>query len=126
MARVFRIPRSWHRVVIVGLLWGVTSGGQGGWLLNGPGRIHASPPGQEIPRAENEPGQGLSQKQKREILKSQFEKMKRDADTLADLAKSLQDDLSKSNEHVLSLQIVEKAEKIEKLAHRIKTAARGD
>jgi hypothetical protein len=52
--------------------------------------------------------------------------MKRDADELASLAKSLQDDLNKSNEHVLSLQIVEKSDKIEKLARRIKSVARGD
>ncbi len=66
-----------------------------------------------------------SSKQKQELLKSSFEKMKRDADELAALANSLQEDLGKSNQHVLSLKIVNKAEKIEKLAKRIKEAAKG-
>jgi len=126
MARVFRIPGSWQRVVIVALVCCVTSGWQSGSLLSRAEYQGVPVSGQEIPQVENEPGRGLSQKQKREILKSQFEKMKHDADELADLAKSLQGDLSKSNENVLSLRIVEKADKIEKLARRIKAVAKGE
>ena len=58
-------------------------------------------------------------------MKANFEKMKRDAGELADLAKALQQELNKSNENILSLGIVEKADKIEKLARKIKGAARG-
>jgi hypothetical protein len=71
------------------------------------------------------PSSPLSAKQKRELLKANFEKMKRDAGELADLAKALQQELNKSNENILSLDIVEKADKIEKLARRIKGTARG-
>jgi hypothetical protein len=78
-----------------------------------------------MPPAEPEPPQELSQKQKRDLLKANFEQMKRDADALATLAKSLQEDLAKSNENVLSLHVVEKAEKIERLAKKIKGTARG-
>jgi len=67
----------------------------------------------------------LSQKQKKDLLKSNFEKMKRDAGELADLAKTLQDELNKSNENILSLDIVDKADKIERLARKIKGTARG-
>jgi len=67
----------------------------------------------------------LSGKQKRDLLKANFEKMKRDAGELADLAKALQEELNKSNENVLSLNIVDKADKIEKLARKIKGTARG-
>jgi hypothetical protein len=67
----------------------------------------------------------ISDKQKRELLKANFDKMKRDAKELADLAKNLQDQLDKSNENVLSLGVVEKADKIEKLARKIKSTARG-
>ncbi|HTG59760.1 MAG TPA: hypothetical protein VMG63_10180 [Terriglobia bacterium] len=77
----------------------------------GPGPSEAAPP--------------LSQKQKKDLLKDNFEKMKRDADELADLAKSLQEDLNKSNQNVFSLGVVDKADKIEKLAKRIKGTARG-
>ncbi len=71
------------------------------------------------------PSVRLTKKQKQDLLKSNFEKMKRDADELTELAKSLQEDLSKSNENVFSLKIVDKADRIEKLAKKIKSAARG-
>lgn len=65
----------------------------------------------------------LTAKQKQALLKDNFEKMKRQADELAALAKSLQEELDKSNEHVLSLQVIAKAEQIEKLAKKIKSRA---
>jgi len=65
----------------------------------------------------------LTPKQQRALLKENYTKMKQDADELAELAKSLQDELNKSNEHVLSVDVVEKADKIEKLAKKIKNAA---
>jgi hypothetical protein len=68
----------------------------------------------------------LSRKQRRDIQKMRFEKMKKDAGELASLADSLKNDVDKSNEDILSLKIVEKAEKIEKLAKRIKDSAKGD
>ena len=67
----------------------------------------------------------LSEKQKRNLLKDNFDKMKRDAGELADLAKALQEDLNKSNENILSLDIIDKTDKIEKLAKKIKGTARG-
>jgi hypothetical protein len=78
------------------------------------------------PRRPNEESPpSLSPKQKSDLLKSNFEKMKRDAGELADLAKALQEELNKSNENILSLDIVDKADKIEKLAKKIKGTARG-
>ena len=67
----------------------------------------------------------LTPKQQRDILKSNYEKMKEQADELADLAKSLRDDLNKSNQNILSLQVVDKADKIEKLAKKIRDSAKG-
>ena len=67
----------------------------------------------------------LTRKQRQEMLKSDFEKMKRDAAELATLAQSVQEELDKSNEHILSMKIVEKAQKIESLAKRISKIARG-
>jgi len=80
---------------------------------------------QPFPSDDSETSGQLSRKQRRDLVKHNFERMKRDAEALAALAQSLQDDLSKSNQNVLSLKIVEKAEKIEKLAKRIKEAAKG-
>ena len=68
----------------------------------------------------------LTPKQRQELLKSKFEKMKHDADDLAALAKSLQQDVGKSSENVLSLKVLDRADKIEKLARRIKSEAKGD
>ena len=51
--------------------------------------------------------------------------MKENAQELAKLAKSLQEDVDHSNENVLSLGVVSKAEKIEKLAKKIKDTAKG-
>lgn len=64
------------------------------------------------------------QKVAQETLKANLEKMKHDAQELGDLAKGLQEELAKSDENVLSLTILEKAEKIEKLAKSIKKTAR--
>jgi hypothetical protein len=89
--------------------------------------VGADAPQVVVPNQPNEEGQRipLSEKQKRDLMKSNFDKMKRDAKELADLAKALQDELDKSNENILSLNIVGKAEKIEKLARKIKGTARG-
>jgi len=93
----------------------------------------SSVPGQAQPRplpsAQNPPEQpemsppALTPKQQRELLKSRYEKLKQEATQLADLAKSLQQDLDKSNSDVLSLSVVDKADKIEKLAKKIKSEA---
>ena len=83
------------------------------------------PQPQEPSASEEEGAAQITRKQKRDLLKQNFEKMKRDAEELATLAKALQEELDKSNENLLSLQVVTKAEKIEKLAKRIKSTARG-
>jgi hypothetical protein len=77
-------------------------------------------------RLPTEPGEvpKLPEKRQRSILKANFEKMKRDADELVSLAKALQEELNKSNENILSLDMVDKADRIEKLAKKFKGDAR--
>jgi len=67
----------------------------------------------------------LSERQKLCVLKTNFMKMKQDVDELAGLAKTLQEELKKSNENILSLDVLDKADKIEKLAKKIKSGERG-
>lgn len=88
----------------------------------------ATPAAQRVPAPNDAapPQDKITHKQRQDILKSKFEKMKEDAQELASLVDSLQDELDKSNENILSVRIVEKAEKIEKLAKHIKNAAKGD
>jgi hypothetical protein len=130
---------SFYRTAI--LLWLLV--GFAGQILDAPRSISAaaatSPAQATTPAADAEASQAvprvpsnqeltplpLSEKQKRDLMKANFEKMKRDAGELADLAKALQQELNKSNENILSLDVVEKAEKIEKLARKIKGSARG-
>ena len=66
----------------------------------------------------------LKDKQRNDLRKFRFNKMKEHSDELAKLAKSLQEDLDKSNENILSLEVVGKAQKIEKLAKKIQEEAR--
>ena len=51
--------------------------------------------------------------------------LKRDTDKLLKLATELQQYVNKSNENVLSLEVIKKAEEIEKLAHSVKEKMKG-
>jgi len=66
-----------------------------------------------------------SARRKRALAKANFEQMKHDTDQLADLARALQEELGRSNTNVLSLDVIDKAGKIEKLAKKIRGSAKG-
>lgn len=83
-----------------------------------PPRIQAPAPPPDSPDA-------LSPKQKDAIVTSNFKKTKQDTAKLRTLVESLEKEVAKSNADVLSLHIVESANKIEKLARKIKNEARG-
>jgi hypothetical protein len=51
--------------------------------------------------------------------------LKADADKLLKLAVELKASVDKSNEHLLSLDVIKKAEEIEKLAHSVKDKMKG-
>jgi hypothetical protein len=51
--------------------------------------------------------------------------LKTDADKLLKMAVELKGYVDKSNEHVLSVDVIKKAEEIEKLAHRVKEKMKG-
>ena len=51
--------------------------------------------------------------------------IKTDTDKLFKLAKELKESVDKSNENVLSLDVLKKAEEIEKLAHSVKEKMKG-
>lgn len=83
---------------------------------------------QRLPEAipeEKTPETELSPRQKQTLLKSNFEKTKGDAAELADMAKELRDQLDKTSVNVLSVDVIHRAEKIEKLARKIKEEAKG-
>lgn len=53
------------------------------------------------------------------------EQLKRDTEHLFKLATELKESVEKSNENTLSIQVVRKAEEIEKLAHSVKEKMKG-
>jgi hypothetical protein len=105
------------------------------FLLAGPAtpQIENPPSGREIqnPNRSPFPPPTLEQppertaKQKDALVKYNFKQMKKHADQLSKLAQSLQKNIDQSNENVLSLDVVRNAEKIEKLAKKIKNEAKG-
>jgi hypothetical protein len=52
--------------------------------------------------------------------------LKRDTEKLLKLSTELKDYVDKTNENVLSLDVVKKAEEIEKLAHSVRVKMRGE
>ena len=84
------------------------------------------PPG---PSAADERAQAdleLQHKQQRERQKKRFEEMKRDSQKLLELATELKQSMDKSGENVLSLDVLRKAEEMEKLARKLKNNMRGE
>lgn len=60
----------------------------------------------------------------KELSKAKREEAQRDVATLAELAESLKKDLAQANENVVPVSTMEKAEKIEKLAKKLKNWAK--
>ena len=65
-------------------------------------------------------------KMQRELNVARQKQLKDDTTRLLELATALKDSVDKTNEHVLSLDVVKKAEEIEKLAKHIKTNMRDE
>jgi hypothetical protein len=119
-------------LVFLGLMASPSSAaGQGYGQLPGFGQQNtrqdprSDPRQNPFPQITTKPEATPSLKRKQAILNDNFKKMKKHAEDLADLAKSLQAEIAKSNENVLSLEIVKKAEQAEKLAKQIRDEAKG-
>ena len=67
--------------------------------------------------------------QKRELVKKQNaqrqQDIKKDTDQLLELATELKQYVDKTNENIISLDVIKKAEQIEKLAHVVKDKMKG-
>lgn len=71
------------------------------------------------------PEQVQKDMQKKANLQRQAD-LKRDADKLLKLSTELKEYVDKTNENVMSVEVIKKADEIEKLAHSVKTKMRGD
>jgi hypothetical protein len=82
----------------------------------------------EPPRATTDPDdaqQRLSRDMAKKANLLRQAALKADTDKLLKLAVELKDSVDKSNENVLSLDVLKKAEEIEKLAHSVKDKMKG-
>ena len=66
----------------------------------------------------------LEREAQKKMNKERQEKLKHDTDELLKLATELKEYVDKTNENILSLNVVKKAEQIEKLAHSVKEKMR--
>lgn len=67
----------------------------------------------------------LSAKQRQSILQANFAKSKADSAELAAMAKNLLEELNKPGVDILSLEVANRADKIEKLAKKIREETKG-
>jgi hypothetical protein len=78
---------------------------------------------------QREPDNPWSQQQKRDMVKKQNEQrqqdIKKDTDQLLELATELKQYVDKTNENIISLDVIKKAEQIEKLAKNVKDKMKG-
>lgn len=88
----------------------------------------APPPGSQRRAPENEPSvpPEMQKRMEKQANQQRQTELKRDTDKLFKLSTELKEYVDKSNENILSLDVIKKADEIEKLAHSVKTKMRGN
>jgi len=98
-------------------------------LTLAPGPAQSSNPGIQLDGipvvSGHDESQPLSAKQRLSIMRANLEKSQNDAAELAALAKGLRDVLNEPNVNVPSLEVINRADKIEKLARKIREETKG-
>ena len=93
-----------------------------------PSQQQPVPPRLDTPQTE-EPGPAVPSQIQKDMEKRANQQrqaeLKRDTERLLKLSTELKDYVDKSNENILSLDVIKKADEIEKLAHSVKTRMRG-
>ena len=103
------------------------------FLVPGPARAWQQNP---IPPQQGMPGEGppppdreaerMRKEQEKRMNKARQEMLKKDTDQLLKLATELKQYVDKTNENMLSLEVLHKAEEIEKLAKTVKDKMKGN
>jgi hypothetical protein len=83
------------------------------------------PPGIQQPAPEDEARARLEKDMAKKANQERQADLRRDADKLFKLATELKQYVDKTNENVLSVEVLKKAEEIEKLAHSVKSKMKG-
>ena len=84
------------------------------------------PPGIQGSPPEEEGRAKLEKEMAKKANQERHADLKRDTDKLLKLATELKEYVDKSNENILSLDVIKKAEEIERLAHSVKTKMKGN
>jgi hypothetical protein len=97
------------------------------FAIPGKAQTQAPRPPGAIPSSgdADENQQRLAREMAKKANQSRHALLKADTDRLLKLAVELKDSVDKSSENVLSLDVVKKAEEIEKLAHSVKDKMKG-
>jgi hypothetical protein len=83
------------------------------------------PPGIQEPPPEDEGRAKIEKEMAKKANQERHANLKRDTEKLLKLATELKEYVDKTNENVLSLNVLKKAEEIEKLAHSVKDKMKG-
>lgn len=81
----------------------------------------------DVPRTgpEDEPRLRMEREMAKKANQERQAELKRDTEKLLTLARELKESVDKTNESMLSVEVVKKAEEIEKLAHSVKDKMKG-
>ena len=82
-------------------------------------------PMQPKPGPEDEPRQKIEREMAKKANQDRQANLKRDTEKLLKLSTELKEYVDKTNENMLSVEVVRKAEEIEKLAHSVKDKMKG-
>jgi hypothetical protein len=82
------------------------------------------PPGEDP--VEDEAHRKFEHDQQKKANEERFQKLKEDTDKLVQLSNELKEYVGKANEHTLSLDVIKKAEEIERLAKSVKDKMRAN
>ncbi len=88
-------------------------------------RPQASDPGSNMPPLGPNVPASIAAKQERARNEERQKRLKADTDRLLTLATELHEDVAKTDKNVLSLDVVRRAEEIEKLARAVKDRMKG-
>jgi hypothetical protein len=100
-------------------------------IIDPPARLLAGlspqlvPPGIQRPAPEDPGRAKLEKEMAKKANQERQADLKRDTEKLLKLATELKEYVDKTNENVLSLNVLKKAEQIEKLAHSVKDKMKG-
>lgn len=78
-----------------------------------------------IPAGTSQPDNMRRAEQRRMLMSERQKRLVEDTDKLLELTTALKEQMDESNKDVLSLDMVKKAEQIEKLAHSVKERIKG-